>query len=126
MHNELGEQVSVALEPIRAETERPTAARYFAGVRTPAELLSAYREASRALPFEMDLPEARRRVHPYATEFLHGLFDDACPVLEDRDAARIARWVQDFDIYVAVKAVESLLNRMFLPVLSGSLVKTVG
>jgi hypothetical protein len=110
MHNALGEQVSVTLEPVRAEIKPPTARRYFAGVRTPAELLSAYREASRALPFEMDLPEARRRVHPYATEFLHGLFDDACSVLEDRDAARIARWVQDFDIYVAVKAVESLLN----------------
>ena len=84
MHNELGEQVSVALEPIRAETERPTAARYFAGVRTPAELLSAYREV-RALPFEMDLPEARRRVHPYATEFLRALFDDARTGLEDQD-----------------------------------------
>ncbi|MGH8473409.1 MAG: hypothetical protein ACREVJ_13345, partial [Gammaproteobacteria bacterium] len=89
MHNALGEQVSVTLEPVRAEIKAPTARRYFAGVRTPAELLSAYREASRALPFEMDLPEARHRVHPYATEFLHGLFDDARTGLEDRDAARI-------------------------------------
>ena len=110
MHNALGEQVSVALEPVRAEIKPPTARRYFAGVETRAELLGAYREASRALPFEMDLPEARRRVHPYATEFLRGLFDDARTGLEDHDAARIARWVQDFDIYVAVKAVESLLN----------------
>ncbi|MDQ3775992.1 MAG: hypothetical protein M3461_17365 [Pseudomonadota bacterium] len=110
LHNALGERVSMALEPVRAEIKPPSARRYFAGVETRAELLGAYREASRALPFEMDLPEARRRVHPYATEFLHGLFDDACAVLEDRDAARIARWVQDFDIYVAVKAVESLLN----------------
>ncbi|MBA2594514.1 MAG: hypothetical protein M3495_15270 [Pseudomonadota bacterium] len=110
MHNALGEQVSVALEPVRAEIKPPTARHYFAGVETPAELFGAYREASRALPFEMDLPEARRRVHPYATEFLRGLFDEARTGLEDRDAARIARWVQDFDIYVAVKAVESLLN----------------
>ena len=85
MHNALGEQVSVALDPIRAEIKHPTARHYFAGVETPAELFGAYREASRALPFEMDLPEARRRVHPYATEFLRGLFDDARTGLEDQD-----------------------------------------
>ena len=91
MRNALGEQVSVALEPVRAETKPPTARRYFAGVETRTELLGAYREASRALPFEMDLPEARRRVHPYATEFLHGLFDDACAVLEDCDVSYRSR-----------------------------------
>ncbi len=110
MHNALGEPVSVALEPVRAEIKPPTARCYFAGVETRAELFGAYREASRALPFEMDLPEARRRVHPYAIEFLHGLFEDAGIALGDRDAARIARWVQDFDLYVAVKCIESLLN----------------
>ncbi len=110
MDNDQGAPVSVALEPIRAEPLAPTAASYFSGIHTAAALLSAHRAAARLLPFEMDLAAARRRVHPYATAFMNELLDDARTRLEDSDAARIARFVRDFDVYVAVKCVESLLN----------------
>jgi hypothetical protein len=58
----------------------------------------------------MDLPEARQRVHPFAKDFIQGLFDQARGSLRDSGAARIAEWVQHFDIHVAVKVIESLMR----------------
>ncbi|MGH8542851.1 MAG: hypothetical protein ACREX3_04275, partial [Gammaproteobacteria bacterium] len=88
----------------------PTAEVFFTGVRSLEQLFSAYREAARALPFETDLAEARERLHPFADAFMQTLFEEAKRSLQDSDAVRIAQWVRHFDIYVAVKVVESLLN----------------
>lgn len=108
--NDQGETVSLNLVPFRALPTQATAGAFFAGVHTLDELFTAYRDAAKAIPFEMDLPEARQRVHPFAKDFMQGLFDQARGSLRDSDAARIAEWVQHFDIYVAVKVIESLLN----------------
>lgn len=48
--------------------------------------------------------------NPPAQCFLEALFTKAQANLTDADACRIARFVQNLDIYVAVRAVESLLN----------------
>lgn len=108
--NESGDAVSLNLVPFRAPLSKATAAAFFTGVRSLEQLFSAYREATRALPFEIDLAEARERLHPFADAFMQTLFEEAKRSLQDSDAERIAQWVRDFDIYVAVKVVESLLN----------------
>ncbi len=108
--NEQGDEVSLSLVPVRARPASATARAFFEGVRTLPDLLAAYHRAARAVPLERDLPEARAQVHAFAGEFLEGLFERACDSLQDQDAARIAGWVQHFDCYVAVKAIESLLN----------------
>ncbi len=108
--NENGELVSLNLVPFRAAPSEPSAAAFFAGVRSLEQLFSAYREAALALPLELSLPGARQRVHPFAQRFLDRLFEQARGSLQDSDAIRIAQWVQHFDVYVAVKVIESLLN----------------
>lgn len=108
--NENGELVFLNLVPFRATPLEPTAATFFAGVRSLEQLFSAYREAVQVLPLEISLPAARQGVDPFARRFLDGLFEQARGSLRDRDAIRIAEWVKHFDIYVAVKVIESLLN----------------
>ncbi|MGH8612380.1 MAG: hypothetical protein ACREYF_10145 [Gammaproteobacteria bacterium] len=108
--NENGELVFLNLVPVRAAPSEPTAAAFFADVRSLEHLFSAYREAAQVLPLETSLAAARQRVHPFAQQFLDGLFEHAKGSLQDRDAIRIAQWVKHFDIYVAVKVIESLFN----------------
>ena len=108
--DENGDDVALNLVPFRAPLSKATAAAFFTGVRSLEQLFSAYREAARALPFETDLAEARERLHPFAETFMQTLFEEAKRSLQDSDAVRIAQWVRHFDIYVAVKVVESLLN----------------
>ncbi len=103
-------EVSLDLTPFEAVPQPPTAAPYFNRVVTLRDLRNAYQEARHALPFEMDRSELSERVHPYAREFVELLFRRALDALGDTEAQRIAAWVSHFDIYVAVKSVESLLN----------------
>lgn len=108
--NENGELVFLNLVPFRAAPSEPTAAAFFANVRSLEQLFSAYHEAAQVLPLETSLAGARQGVHPFAQQFLDGLFEHAKGSLQDRDAIRIAQWVKHFDIYVAVKVIESLFN----------------
>lgn len=108
--NEKDERVSLNLVPPQATPAQPTARAFFAHVRSLEQLFSAYREAADVMPLEMSLPGAKQRVHPHAQRFMQELFEQARGSLKARDAIRIAQWVQHFDIYVAVKVVESLCN----------------
>jgi hypothetical protein len=103
-------EVSLDLTPFEAVPQPPTAAPYFQHVVTIRDLFNAYQEARRSLPFEMDNPQLREHVHSYANAFLDLLFQRALAALGDAEAQRIAAWVRHFDVYVAVKSVESLLN----------------
>jgi hypothetical protein len=105
-----GRLAGIDLTPFRADPQPATADRFFRGVETVDGLLDAYWEARRAAPFEEDLPGAHVHVDAYAREFLAGLVTRARNALSDEEARRIANWVSHFDLYVAVKAVESLLN----------------
>jgi hypothetical protein len=103
-----GDFATLDLTPFQGEPQPATAQPYFNSVLTMEDLLNAYQQASAALPFETDLPGMDSS--PSAQSFLEGLFAHAQANLTDTDARRIARFIQNFDIYVAVKAVESLLN----------------
>lgn len=105
-----GSFVSLDLTPFVAEPQPASAYGYFNGVQTPDDLLEAYHAAKKAKPFEGDLPGAYAHVDDYARTFLDDLLSRARSVLSAEEARRIARWVRDFDLYVAVKATESLLN----------------
>lgn len=105
-----GELVTLDLTPFAATPQPVDAAPFFERVKTIGELIVAYRHARNALRFEDDLPDARRYVHGYAYEFLAGLLNHAENTYSDAQAKRVAAWVKNLDIYVAVKAVESLLN----------------
>jgi hypothetical protein len=104
-----GQMAGIDLTPFEAEPQPMTAGRYFHGIRTVEGLLAAYEEARRSKPFEEDLPGALEHVDPYAREFLDGVLDRARSFLTDPEAKLISDWVGRFDVYVAVKAIESLL-----------------
>lgn len=108
--NDDSKEVSLDLTPFEATPQAPTAAPYFERVHTIKELLHGYREAMRAAPFESDLPKRQAHVDTFAKEFLNTLLARAETSMDDADARRIAAWVRHFDVYVAVKTVESLLN----------------
>ena len=107
--NESGEDVSLDLTPTYAAPQIPTAQAYFEGVRTTTQLLDAYSQARCEYRFEDDL-DAGVPVHPFAHNFVASILERARVRLSDDDAVRIAQWVKNLDAYVAVKAVESLLN----------------
>jgi hypothetical protein len=96
--------------PFVARARSEAARDVFSGVRTTADLIRAYHTARRQQRFEDDLPGARDRVHDYATIFMRDLLARAEQTCTDEHARMIARWVGSLDVYVAVKAVESLLN----------------
>ncbi|BBA35413.1 uncharacterized protein sS8_3476 [Methylocaldum marinum] len=104
-----GQIASIDLTPFEAEPQPMTAAHYFHGIKSVDGLLTAYGEARRSKPFEEDLPDACEHVDPYARDFLDGLLARARRFLTDADATLIGDWVSRLDVYVAVKAVESLL-----------------
>lgn len=103
-----GSFVSLDLTPFQGQPQAVSAAPYFQNVLTMKDLLDAYRQASQAAPLEQDLHGMA--ISPPARSFLEDLLTQAQATLTNTEAQRIARFVQDFDIYVAVKAVESLLN----------------
>ncbi len=98
------------LVPFVAQPCEPTASQYFNAVTSVDELLSAYKQAKQSRVFESDCFEIYRAVDGYAQQYLDGLFKQAKTFIDDSDAVVIADWLKDLDIYVAVKATESLLN----------------
>ncbi len=105
-----GELAILDCTPFVARAHTDSARDFFANVRGIADLITAYHAARRSKRFEDDLPEASASVHPYARTFMHDLFAQAERSCSDAHARVIAQWVSDLDVYVAVKAVESLLN----------------
>ena len=105
-----GELASLDLTPFAATPHRADAAPFFSGVRSVADLIVAYHQARQSKPFEADLAEARAHVHDYAQVFMNQLLAQAEKTYSAAQACLIATWVSHLDIYVAVKAVESLLN----------------
>lgn len=105
-----GEAASLDLTPFEATPGLADAAAFFSGVRGVVELIAAYHQARKSKPFENDLADARTQAHDYAHAFLNQLLAQAEKTYNDAQARLIAAWVSNLDIYVAVKAVESLLN----------------
>lgn len=105
-----GELAVLDCTPFIASPRAESARDFFAGVRSVADLIAAYHAARNSKRFEDDLPEARANVHEYAHSFMRELLAQAERVCSDAHARTIATWVSDLDVYVAVKAVESLLN----------------
>jgi hypothetical protein len=105
-----GSATSLELTPFEATPGPATADDYFTGVATTEDLLRALEAARHAAPFEWDQPQGRTRVHPYAQRFLEELQAAARAGVSDEEAQQIAGWVRHLDLYMAVKAVESLLN----------------
>lgn len=105
-----GEQAVLDCTPFIARPHTETAALWFANVRSVADLIVAYHAARTAKKFEDDLPDARAHVHHYARQFMRELLAQAERTCTDAHARMIAAWVSQLDVYVAVKAVESLLN----------------
>jgi hypothetical protein len=110
LHKTNAEVATLDLTPFEAVPSQPTANEFFAQVENTSELFNAYTEARAAARFERDLPQAYAHVHPYAEWFLTELMQQAHSDIVDEDARLIANWVKHFDIYVAVKAIESLLH----------------
>ena len=103
-----GEVASLDLTPFEATPKNGGAVQFFSGVQTVAELIVAYHQARKSKSFETDL--ASTHVHDYARVFMNQLLAQAEKTYSDAQARLIASWVCNLDIYVAVKAVESLLN----------------
>ncbi len=104
------EHAELDLTPFIA-TPRPVSANsIFSGVTDVASLFSAYQLARKSMLFEKDRVGAYKNVSDYADQYLEKLFLDAKTHLTDKQAVTIGHWVRELDIYVAVKAIESLLN----------------
>jgi len=101
--------VSLDLTPVKLDSLEPTAKGYFLGIESIHDLIDAYQQARSAMPFEHDLAQAMSHVAAYADQFMTDLFKQA-RTYTNLQAKLIASWVKEFDIYTAVKAVESLLN----------------
>jgi len=105
-----GEQVELDLTPFIATPRSVSANSIFSRVVDVASLFLAYDLARKSILFEKEVAGAYKNVSDYADLYLEKLFSDARKHLTDNQAVTIGRWVCDLDIYVAVKAVESLLN----------------
>jgi hypothetical protein len=105
-----GTVATLDLRPFAATPQPASAWAYFNQIGNTAELLDAYKRARKDYRFEVDLPEAVENVSPYAVKFLNDILSEASQELSDVQAVLIARWVEQLDVYTAVKAVESLLN----------------
>lgn len=105
-----GDDAILDLTPFAAVPQAVDAAPFFSNVKTITDLLVAYRRARKSRRFEDDLPAACQHVHAYAHEYLDALLAHAAKSYSDTQAQLIAAWVKNLDIYVAVKAIESLLN----------------
>lgn len=105
-----GSQVSLDLTPFIGLPQKVTAFDFFNKVKNIEDLIEAYYTAKLSLPFELDVIDEPNSVDGYADQFLDDLFLEARAQFDHKDAQIIAEWVKNFDIYVAVKAVESLLN----------------
>ncbi len=103
-----GDLVNLNLTPFHASLQPATSCRYFDGITDIEDLIAAYNAARRSSTFEEILNNTH--VHIYAQEYLSQLFQQARESLNKDDAKRIANWVKNFDVYVAVKCIESLLN----------------
>ena len=109
-HKSNSEVVSLDLTPFEATPKSANAANFFGGVRGVADLIIAYHQARKSKPFESDLADASAHVHDYARVFMNQLLARAEKSYTDAQARLIGAWVCKLDVYVAVKAVESLLN----------------
>ena len=98
------------LTPFRAIPSSGTAEPYFANITSRRQLLDGYERARRSARFEESIPGAMTHVDNYANTFLKQILTEAVATYSDQQAALIAAWVKDLDVYCAVKAVESLLN----------------
>ena len=105
-----GEHVELDLTPFIATPRPVSASRIFSEVTDVASLFSAYQLARKSILFEKELDGAYKNVSDYADQYLEKLFADAKTHLTDKQAVTISHWVCALDIYVAVKAIESLLN----------------
>lgn len=108
--NHHGEKFILELTPFAAKAKPVDAQEFFSDVSNTATLMEAYHRARTQQVFENNLAEAMHHVSPFAQDFLQEILDHATQRLSDADARLIAAWVQELDIYTAVKAVESLLN----------------
>jgi hypothetical protein len=104
------ERVSLDLTPVQTDPAQATAEAYFNDVKTVADLIQAYHKCRSEHVFEYKIAEAMRNVSDYADTFLAAIFTYALQVLSDKQAQLVAAWVQNLDVYAAVKSVESLLN----------------
>ncbi len=105
-----GSYAALNLMPFAASPKPVTAQALFSQVSTVTDLIDAYHQAKKAMPFESDMSSLMGCVDPYASQFLSCLIDNAPQLISDHDAILISEWLQDYDVYVAVKSIESLLN----------------
>ena len=97
------------LTPFEAQPQEPNAAEFFAGVKTMTDLAQAYRQCKTRFTFEEHVAEATVRVSAYAGEFINQLLKNAQESFSDSQAQVIAEFVQNLDVYTAVKSIESFL-----------------
>ena len=109
VHGNDAQVFALDMTPFMATPEPVSARQWFDGVNCVSKLLSAYQGAKQSLPFEMDIPEARKNVSVYADDFLIAILAKANAALTDQQAALIANWVKHLDVYCAVKSLESFL-----------------
>lgn len=102
------EFVRLNLTPFHAHPQPATASKFFTNIRDTRDLIGAYKEARQSMKFEEEIDAIH--VHKYAEEYLDRLLQHAQHNLTEKDAYRIAQWVKNFDVYVAVKCIESLLS----------------
>lgn len=98
------------LTPVACVMSPASAGPYFAGVRTAADLMRAYRRARAALPFEEDDTRVSGYVDGFAHVFLESLLASGSASLGPDQARAIGAFAGGLDIYSAVRSVESLLN----------------
>ena len=99
--------VNLDLTPFHAHPLKVTANPYFNNIRDIHDLISAYHAARDSMLFEDTLENLH--VHTYADQYLARLFEQAQNNLSSKEAQLIGNWVKNFDIYVSVKCIESLL-----------------
>lgn len=108
VRNEASEDMRLDFTPCAMQAQEATALPFFSGVSTFSALFRAYEQARSAAEFEEDQAEAMREVSHYAATFMQSLWQHAQSGINDAQARLIAQFVQNLDIYAAVRACESL------------------
>ena len=108
LRNKQGELLQLQLTPPQCQPQRADAKPYFNAVKDIAGLVDAYHSAVTTKPFETSL-FSDNYLSDHAKGFVSSILANAQLRINDDDARLIANFVVNLDIYVAVKAVESLL-----------------
>lgn len=107
--NEQDQNISLEMSPLNILPQKVHIRLLFLNIKTNFELIEAYIQAKKSLPFEEDDEEAMKGRSPYSKTYLDKIIKMA-ESLNEEEVMLISDFVKDLDIYTAVRSCETLFS----------------